>query len=84
MTKTTGQRLVEECLSQMGTTKIAAEYPETVSYLSRRFDQVLETANAEVARMRVALTTIDKGFYSHKLTIREAQRIIREALAKKG
>jgi len=46
MTKTTGQRLVEECLSQMGTTKIAAEYPETVSYLSRRIDQALETANA--------------------------------------
>ena len=79
MTKTTGQRIVDEWRSYHGYMDPLKGLPD----LSRRIDQALETANAEVERLRERLEVIlahpEGVTYSSDFW----KAFAREALAKK-
>lgn len=75
MTKTTGERIVEEWVKECSRT-FTTQFQDQKN-LSRRIDESLATAEGEVERLREALSRIANTKYGI------GRSIAREALAKK-
>lgn len=58
----------------------AKDYYRVAKLISDHYQHLLLETRHRLKVAREAMTSIDKGFYNHKLTIREAQQIARETL----